>query len=440
MFHAADEIPGPGRVPPSAEAARRIVALAGLLLLVGLAAGCRFAGLGSDLEALSRFGVLSGSASVDDWEGDPILVAVATRSPGWNAPLVVVAHVTLSEPGYFEFTLPPGRYYLGAVEDRDGGLDVDTGERFAMHAEPYDLRAEDWIPGIELALEPSTPGMAETLELREGRSFVAGERSDLTHPRFDREQATIGLWRPLQAMQRQSVGLFVLDDVDAVRTPVVFVHGMGGTARDLAGLIDRLDRERFQPWVFQYPSALPLDVLATGLASALEELHGRVAFERSCLVAHSMGGLVARSAIDRLRRRGVPVRGFVSIASPFGGVASAAVGVDHAPAVVPSWRDVEPESAFLRSLYAHPLPPDLPYFLLFAFQPRESSDGVVEIASQLRLDAQREASLVRGFPATHISVLADDRVASPVFELLTRCHEGGPPDGVASESPPSAAP
>ncbi|MEM7409097.1 MAG: alpha/beta fold hydrolase [Myxococcota bacterium] len=415
--------------PPRAYRWRRgPCALLALLVLVALTAGgCRFVRLGSDLEALSRFGVLSGTATVPDWQGDPILVAVATRGRDWNAPLVVVAHVTLSEPGYFEFTLPPGEYYLGAVEDRDAGLDVDPDERFVLHASPYRLDAEDWIPGIELTLEEPSSANPQHIQLREGRSFVAGELSSLDHPRFARAEATIGLWRPLHALQRHAVGLFVLEPIDPARTPVVFVHGMGGTARDLAGLIEQLDRERFQPWVFQYPSALPLDAIAQGLTRALHEVHGRVGFSRVCLVAHSMGGLVSRKAIDSLVGRGVPVRGFVSIASPFGGVASAAMGVEVAPAVVPSWRDVDPGSAFLEGLYARPLPDAIPYFLLFAFQPRESSDGVVEIASQLRLEAQLEAERVRGFPATHISVLADARVARPVFELLGRCH--GAPDG-----------
>ena len=409
----------------------------GLLLLAALdallLAGCQFVRLGSDLDRMSHFGVLAGTAEVEGWSGAPILVAVATRSPEWNAPFEMVAHVYLSEPGYFEFTLPPGSYYLGAVEDRDRGEDLDPDERQRLVPEPLAVRAEEWSAEITLVLELPQPD-ATPLALRDARAFVVGERGRLEDPRFARGEAEVGIWQPLHAMQRFAAGLFVLEDYDPARTPVVFVHGMGGTARDFRALIARLDSTRFQAWVFQYPTALPLELVAGGLASALAEMHDRYRFERACLVAHSMGGLVARRALGRLAGRGVPIRGFATLASPLAGVAGAESGVHLAPAVVPAWRDLSPGSDFLRGLYEPPLDASIPYTLLFAYQPGKSSDGAVEIASQLRAEAQLEADLVRGIPATHRGVLDDVRAATPLQELLERCRASGD----ASGPPPRA--
>jgi len=61
-------------------------------------------------------------------------------------------------------------------------------------------------------------------------------------------------------------------------------------------------------------------------------------------------------------------------------------------------------------LFATPLPASLRFHLVFAFLNRASltgppGDGVVTLSSQLREEAQREASSQRGFALGHDSVL-----------------------------------
>jgi pimeloyl-ACP methyl ester carboxylesterase len=224
----------------------------------------------------------------------------------------------------------------------------------------------------------------------------------------------------MDALKRFPAGLFFLDEYDPLRVPVLFIHGMSGTARDFAAIIERLDRDQYQPWVAQYPSALPLQIVGGRIAKALVELHARYRFPRACVIAHSMGGLVAREVVRTLPSD-VPVRGLATIASPLGGVHSATAGVRWSPAVVPSWRDIAPGSPFLRGLYEPSLPRAVPYYLLFAFSEGESSDGVVEIASQLRSEAQEEAEVIRGFAGTHTGVLESEDVQRVLSRFLNRC-------------------
>ncbi|MEO1201711.1 MAG: alpha/beta hydrolase, partial [Pseudomonadota bacterium] len=113
------------------------------------------------------------------------------------------------------------------------------------------------------------------------------------------------------------------------------------------------------------------------------------------------------------------------ISSPWGGVQSAQSGVKWAPTVPPVWRDIDPDSDYLAMLFDTTLPESIPYHLLFGFRQdsllgRDSSDGVIKLESQLRLDAQEQAQLVRGFDEGHVTILSNADVISLVNEILQR--------------------
>ena len=134
-------------------------------------------------------------------------------------------------------------------------------------------------------------------------------------------------------------------------------------------------RRFHQPWVFLYPSGAALPEVSLFLTDTIASLRLRHGFERMAVVAHSMGGLVARDFILLHHERSVrdPVDLFVSISTPWGGVPSAAAGAARSPFVVPSWRDVAPGSPFLDGLFfegeeakeRRGLPGGLRYRLLF---------------------------------------------------------------------------
>jgi hypothetical protein len=120
------------------------------------------------------------------------------------------------------------------------------------------------------------------------------------------------------------------------------------------------------------------------------------------------------------------------MATPWGGHQSAERGVRYAPAVVRSWYDMAPGSRYLREIfYQDPdtlqrrrtFPQSLAHHLLFAFNRNSTSfgasdDRVVTVASQLRAEAQREASRLYGFDLTHTSMLEAPEVAHVLNEIL----------------------
>ena len=414
-----------GGVVHRARRVRPVAALAAALLLV-VPAGCRFHHLATDLERQEDFGELEGRVTIEEWTGAPVVVA-ALEIPKPGRPIRVIANRYLLQPGGFEMILRDGSYLMVAFEDLDRDQELDIGER-ANTDEVVEVAAQDrrkididvnapWKGLQEEGVEDSTPIVNESL-------VVVGERARLEDRRFSRYEALVGVWRPLRALERYPAGLFVLDDIDSDRTPVIFVHGIGGRAAEFSKIIEDLDREQFQPWVFQYPSGLRINDVADVLARAIKEMRARYELPSVAVVAHSMGGLVSRRAIGLLRMsRNAPPKCFMSIASPFGGIRSAATGVRVLPVSVPAWRDVAKGSVFLKTLYATPLSPQTKYALMTVRRKGEKDDDVVTIKSQTRQDARDEASVQVEIINTHTGVLRATDAREEIQRFLTTCKE-----------------
>jgi len=288
------------------------------------------------------------------------------------------------------------------------------------------------VPGpVDLA-QLHARSIDDQLNFSLGALTVAGEVVSLDDPRFSPEHAKQGLWRPFDFLAEARAGIYFLEPYDPGKTPVLYVHGISGSPSDFRYLIEHLDRNRFQPWVYFYPSGAHLGAIADHLDQNVKRLQLRYGFRRLLLVAHSMGGLVARGFLLRNqtenRRTDIPL--FVSISSPWGGVPFAAEGVQRVPTPIRSWIDLSPGSTYLRDLFfADPdhmtrhraLPPDTAYYLLFGFHRDrrsfgESDDESVSVASQLYPGAQQDAARLYGFDATHEGIL----VAPPVSQLVNQ--------------------
>ncbi|MGS0682566.1 esterase/lipase family protein [Shewanella sp. 125m-7] len=246
-----------------------------------------------------------------------------------------------------------------------------------------------------------------------------GEMASLDDVTFDAETAQLGMWKPITHLLEGHSGVFFVDKFDDSKIPILFIHGMNGTARDFAPLINKVDRSQYQVWVMNYPSGLPLDLLANGLNSLIKIIDYRYDVKTLHLVAHSMGGLVTQAYLDLCRNQlGCDdIASFTSISSPFAGVGSAQSGVDYAPVVMPAWRDLAPNSHFIAKLFSSDEELVKPaHQLIFGYKVsgiinEKSSDGVISLDSQLRDKAQQQAERIYGLNEDHLSILSSDNLA-----------------------------
>jgi len=226
------------------------------------------------------------------------------------------------------------------------------------------------------------------------------------------------------APERAGAGIQLLEPYDPKRIPVLFVHGIGGTPQDFRDMLDGLDRTRFQAWVFRYPTGLRLRTASRALHVAIAELQRKHRVDALFIVAHSMGGLVARGYLaDALRDEGRgPARLLVTLSSPWEGNEWAQVGAQLMPGAPGVWTDLSPASDFLVAL-RKPVP-NVAHYVFFGYRrgpsllTQASSDGAITMSSQIPAWIQEQAERCWGFDADHAGVLSHRAVLEQLNALL----------------------
>jgi pimeloyl-ACP methyl ester carboxylesterase len=359
---------------------------------------------------------------------DPLLL-IASSSQYRQDEKVAVVQLKDSAEAYMAF-LPKGEYklYIFADLNRDGTFVRNE----LVGSSPANVSLEGSkdgaiVEGPPLVLDFEKPGKVDFrvhVRVRPTSYLYASLDDEFFDPRFGAE----GLYNPTALIAHIQGFFFGLEEYDSKKTTVLFVHGISGTPRDWKFMVAGLDRSRFQPFFFYYPSGLPLDKLGALLAQVIENLEAyeKKSNHKIVLAAHSMGGLVALSAIDKLDANGEPppLAMYVSFSTPYGGNDSARTGVENAPLVIPAWRDIATGSDFIEHLGRKPFPRKLPFHLFFTYQDQtrlklgDSGDGVVTLKSQLLPSLQSAAARIYGFNETHESILTSEMARQEFNRLL----------------------
>jgi len=403
-----------------------------IVALMLTATGCVFSKLDDDLIKLDDLSHLfTGTVSTEVLQFHAtVVVAMEDRDAER-----ITSFRMMSGPGVFEIRSARSPTWFLAFADLNKDLRFQPNEPYgwasrARALDPTGNATYNVDIVIDAADQPPFPEQLIGVPLENHlnnyiRSHM-GTVSRLDDPLFSDLQGKKGLWQPFAFMEDGGTGLHFLQPYDPGKTPVLFVHGINGSPQDFEDLIGQLDQSRFQPWIVSYPSGLRLSWLARGVFQFLEVLHRQYGFDGLHVVAHSMGGLVSRGSVNLCAENGTCdyLRSLTTISTPWNGVASAQSGVKWAPTVVPVWNDLGPDSEYISTLFDTPLPDDVPHHLVFGFKQdnflsSQSSDGVINLSSQLRDAAQDQARTIRGFDEGHVSILHSDAVVRNVNELLS---------------------
>jgi pimeloyl-ACP methyl ester carboxylesterase len=392
--------------------------------------GCSLLRLKENVARIEAQGLIGGHVTRASNEGAPIIVVLSASPPAG-----VVDSFVLEKPGAYFFVVPQGTYQVAAFVDRNRDFTYQpNAEPAAYYGAPtaVPVAVGQKVKDIDVEI-PAEPHVHLDLAISVGDlgkrgkepPIQIGDVVTLDDPRFAAKNGELGLWQPVEFLLNVGAGFYFLQPFEPTKVPVLFVHGAGGTPRDWRYLIEHLDRSKFQPWVLYYPSGMSLDTLARGFARWMSAIAVRYEFQRFIIVAHSMGGLVSRAAINDMADR--PVGGvlalFVTISSPWNGYGAAASGVKNSSVVMPMWVDMAPGSPFLERMFLTPLPPQCPYDLLFSYGGhslllRGANDGTVALSSELVLPAQHTAKKVYGFDADHMGILRSAEVSETLNTLL----------------------
>lgn len=335
-----------------------------------------------------------------------------------NDRLQFVGKTELNGEGCYTLHLLPDDYVLFVFVDENKNRSFDKGEVAAFYTDEkgqinsYTV-AKDTPKKLKLFhLENQTINF-NILETKTSRTRLTkniGLLTSIDDARFSKKNNLLGFWNPIDFVEKVEGGLLMLSPYDKTKIPVLFVHGILADPTSFKVMIEQIDQDKYQPWVLYYPSGLPLNLVSDYMLRGLNQLEAQYQFDELVLVAHSMGGLVARSFLMKYEKshKNYNVKQFITINTPFYGLDSAAIGIETSPLVIQSWRDVASNSEFIKNLHDWRLPKSIPYHLVFSYLPDEEGDGVVPLTSQLSLSLQEEAVNIHGFEAGHADILMND--------------------------------
>jgi pimeloyl-ACP methyl ester carboxylesterase/uncharacterized protein (DUF2141 family) len=402
----------------------KYTALLVFIILCLIFSGCSLIKAHEQADLIESIGKITGRVEVVGSQQGPVIVL---RFRDDNGHPVLISHMPTSEQGDYLFDVAPGKYYIAAFVDFNGDEHyqkdehgnfwgtpsiIEVPEKKTVNIEPVIISGPMPKPDSELKVRKRIFKIVENI----------GSITTITDPTFTSENYSMGMWHPVDFLEQVGGGLFFLHPYQAGKIPVLFIHGANGGPTVWQSVIESLDSEKFQPWIFYYPSGLRLDMISGYLLQAVASLHNKYNFNQLSVASHSMGGLVTRSFIKKCQEQhpmiAKKINFVMTVNSPMGGMSSAATGVNHSPIIVPAWIDVAPESAFLKDLHEWMWPDEIPYHLVFSFKTGDSSDGTVSLESQIPLRLQDESVRMYGFNNDHAGTLKDPDFISLFNELL----------------------
>jgi hypothetical protein len=231
--------------------------------------GCALVKLREDVQFSKDSCLLFGEIISHSPLKKPIIVVAYARE---GDKVIIGDYAVLNEPGPYELLVRQGHYRIFAFEDANDNLTYDQGEWAGHYGKPENISPQpggvEWGLDIEISANRNrhTPPLAGTLLVYSGGkkkySTSADSIADLDDPVFSAEQGEKGFWAPLDSFKLTGCNIYFLEPYDKKKIPVLLVHGAAGSPQDWRYFIKTIDRSRYQPWIFYYPSGARLKTMS----------------------------------------------------------------------------------------------------------------------------------------------------------------------------------
>ena len=283
----------------------KIGLLAVFFIFIIFCLGCAFREVPKQSQIIGSMGMIKGTVENTSSQKGPL---IALRYSENNDVIYLEGVTQVNKLGEYQFYVLPGTYYIAAFIDRNRDGLYQSDEQLNYYGNPTKVTVAAGqtvvVEKITVSDTASARAVGPKIQNQLSPMFAnIGRIVGLDDPMFARDKCILGMLKPDDFIAKVGGGLFFLQDYQADKIPVVFIHGALGGPPDIKGLIKCIDKKRFQPWVLYYPTGLSLKMVGEYLAEAVADVQNRYGSGKFIVVGHSLGALVIRSFVKDYSER-----------------------------------------------------------------------------------------------------------------------------------------
>lgn len=232
----------------------------------------------------------------------PVVVAAYFKK---GSKRTIVHYTMLHEPGPYELMVPVGTHHIIAFGDKNKNLIYDKGEPAGqiLTAERVSASAGGVAGNLDIVLLEKNSSKMDfpvgfQIQPKAHKKFYStcpGAIAKMDDVLFSDEYGKKGFWTGIEFFEEIGGNVYFLEAYDPAKIPILFVHGAAGSPQNWRAFFEGIDRDKYQPWIYYYPSGSSIDSMSHLLLWKMQNLQAKYKFNQLCIVAHSMGGLVVRS-------------------------------------------------------------------------------------------------------------------------------------------------
>lgn len=378
------------------------------------------------------YGYLTG----DNSRAGPYIVTAFTDQYGTQE---LVDSYQIGKPGFFMLSLPQGSFFLYAFRDKNRDFVFSKDEcvgKYEGHSQTitftpadsvhssvrrYDLEIDESSLPVEFDFKLS---YITKPELTQSSVFPMGTLRDPDDDIFNEKYGVMGLYNPEEFREHIELNFYALCEYSRWKQPVLFIHGRKNTPAVFHKIIDSLDQNRFQPWLFYYPTGSAANEIVDILYAILFSGDSKWKSGKMIIVTEGTGALILNGTLKRLynEKKTNRVKKLITISAPMSGEVTDTSDIFGAGDNETYLSDLGFGTRFLNDLKGISNIYDFDHFIFFNYAQNKSSvsEDIRKLESQLNTSAQFLATSIFGFNETSETILVNDTVITKIREIIEK--------------------